>query len=559
MPEIFQAKSIVTMNAALPRATHVLVSKGHVLGVGTEDDASLWQAEWSETLINNVFANKVILPGFVEGHSHMMEGLFWNYAYVGYYDREGPDGTIWPGLKSIEAVADRLNHLQAARDDKSAPLIAWGFDPIFFKTRRMNLGDLDAVSTACPIIVLHASLHILNTNSFVVEKAGVSPGDNSEAIRRDAAGQPTGEFLGQLGMYMAMRVTGLNLLAAAGEPQTLYNFADVARQVGVTTATDLANPLLEEAVNTLTNVTGRDDFPCRLVVVLQGGGPKAVDGIRRISELANRQTDKLRFSAVKLIADGSIQGFSARLKPPGYHNGAENGLWYIEPARLAALIDSYNEAKIQIHIHTNGDACTEVALDAIEAALRKNPWRGHRHTLQHCQMADRAQFKRMRALGVGVNLFSNHIYYWGDAHIATTIGPERAAHLDNAGGALAEGVPVAIHSDAPVTALSPLFTAWCAVNRITSSGARLGTQAYCLTVDQALKAITLGAAYSLKMDHEIGSIEVGKRADFAILDEDPYEVAPMRLKDIRVTGTVIGGHVHLNSRPESTESENKKS
>ena len=167
-------------------------------------------------------------------------------------------------------------------------------------------------------------------------------------------------------------------------------------------------------------------------------------------------------------------------------------------------------------------------------------------------MASRAQFKLMRALGVGVNLFSNHIYYWGDAHIATTMGPDRAARLDDAGGALAEGVPVAIHSDAPVTALAPLFTAWCAVNRMSSSGTRLGTQAHCLTVDQALHAITLGAAFSLKMDHEIGSIEFGKRADFAILDEDPYEVAPMELKNIGVTGTVVGGHVHLNDAPEST-------
>ena len=552
MPEIFQAKSIVTMNLGQPRATHVLVSQGHIRSVGTADDVAQWQAKWPDARVNTQFAEKVILPGFVEGHSHMMEGLFWNFAYVGYYDREGPDGTIWPGLKSIDEVGARLNELHAARADKTAPLIAWGFDPIFFEGRRMNLADLDAVSTHCPIIVLHASLHILNTNSFVVEKAGVSPGDNNDAIRRDDAGQPTGEFLGQLGMYMAMRVTGLNLLAAAGEPQTLYNFAHVARQVGVTTATDLANPLPDNAVDTLAEVTSKDDYPCRLVVALQGGGPEAADGIRRLGELAARASDKLRFSLVKFVADGSIQGFSARLKWPGYYNGAENGLWYIEPDRLADLIDAYNAAGIQIHIHTNGDACTEVALDAIEAALRKHPWRDHRHTLQHCQMADRSQFKRMRALGVGVNLFSNHIYYWGDAHVATTMGPDRAARLDDAGGALAEGVPVAIHSDAPVTALAPLFTAWCAVNRVSSSGTRLGTEAHCLSVDEALHAITLGAAYSLKMDHEIGSIEVGKRADFAILDEDPYAVAAMALKDIGVAGSVVGGIVHLNKTSEST-------
>ena len=132
------------------------------------------------------------------------------------------------------------------------------------------------------------------------------------------------------------------------------------------------------------------------------------------------------------------------------------------------------------------------------------------------------------------------------------MGPDRAARLDDAGGALAEGVPVAIHSDAPVTALAPLFTAWCAVNRVSSSGTRLGTEAHCLSVDEALHAITLGAAYSLKMDHEIGSIEVGKRADFAILDEDPYAVAAMALKDIGVAGTVVGGIVHLKKTSEST-------
>ena len=114
MPEIFQAKSIVTMNAGQPRASHVLVSQGYVLGVGTEEDIAIWQGKWPDTPINNALAEKVFLPGFVEGHSHMMEGLFWNYAYVGYYDREGPDGTIWPSLKSIEAVTYRLKELLAA-------------------------------------------------------------------------------------------------------------------------------------------------------------------------------------------------------------------------------------------------------------------------------------------------------------------------------------------------------------------------------------------------------------------------------------------------------------
>jgi predicted amidohydrolase YtcJ len=161
-------------------------------------------------------------------------------------------------------------------------------------------------------------------------------------------------------------------------------------------------------------------------------------------------------------------------------------------------------------------------------------------------MATRAHFKRMKSLGVGVNLFSNHLYYWGDAHINITMGPERAARLDDAGGALAEGVPLAIHSDAPVTALAPLFTAWCAVNRLSSGGVTLGNGTQNITVEQALYAITMGAAYSLKMENEIGSLECGKRADIAILADDPVDVGAAGLKDISVIGTMVGGILHLN-------------
>ncbi len=548
MTVLYRAKSIITMNPGQPRATHLLVRDGRVLGIGTQDNIAQWQAAYGDFECADSLAEKTLTPGFVEGHSHMMEGLFWDYHYVGYYDREGPDGTIWKGLKSIDAVVQRLRQVNEARADKSTPLVAWGFDPIFFDGRRMNVADLDAVSIDCPVIVLHASLHILNTNSTIIDLAGVKLGDNNEAIRRDDNGRPSGEFLGQLGMYMAMRTTNINLLAAAASASTLVNFASVARQTGVTTATDLVNPAPEEAVETMVQTVNRDDFPMRLVVAFQGGGGEAKTGIARMRELTAHESDKLRFSLVKMVADGSIQGFSARLKWPGYFNGAANGLWYIEPERLAQLIDAYNAAGIQIHIHTNGDECTQVALDAIEAALRKNPWADHRHTLQHCQMATHADFTRMAKLGVGVNLFANHLYYWGDAHINITMGPERAARLDDSGGALAAGVPLAIHSDAPVTALAPLFTAWCAVNRQSSGGVTLGGKAEKITVEQALYAITMGAAYSLKMDGEIGSLELGKRADLAILDDDPLAIDPMALKDVGVHGTMVGGHLYLNQK-----------
>lgn len=546
MSIIYQAKSIRTMDPHQPHATHIAVRDGHILAVGKAEDVEAWQSAWGPLELNTDFADRTLLPGFIEGHAHMMEGLFWDYHYVGYYDREGPDGTIWPGLKSIDAVVERLKEINEARDDKSAPLIAWGFDPIYFDDRRMSAADLDAVSTECAVTVLHASLHILNANTFIMDAADVKSADNSEFIRRDERGQPTGEFLGQLGMYMAMRTTDVDLLAAASAPQTLINFANVARQTGVTTCTDLVNPMPEGSEKPMRDTVDANSFPMRLVVAFQGNSLEPAESVTRMQELQKKQSDKLRFSLVKLVADGSIQGFSARLKWPHYYNGAPNGLWYIEPERLGAYLKAFTEAGIQCHIHTNGDECTEVALDKIEEALRAHPWPDHRHTLQHCQMASRAHFKRMKTMGVGANLFSNHLYYWGDAHCTITMGTERASRLDDAGGCLAEGVPLAIHSDAPVTALAPLFTAWCAVNRLSSGGRTLGGEAEKITVEEALYAITMGAAYSLKMETEIGSLEVGKRADMAILADDPIEVGAEGLKDISVLGTMVDGHVHMN-------------
>ncbi len=119
-----------------------------------------------------------------------------------------------------------------------------------------------------------------------------------------------------------------------------------------------------------------------------------------------------------------------------------------------------------MHSHTNGDQATEMALDCLEGALRDQPAPDHRFTLQHCQLADAAQFRRMSRLGMCANLFPNHHFYWGDQHYETTVGPERATRMNACATALASGVPLAIHSDAPVTPLGPLFTAWCAVNRL---------------------------------------------------------------------------------------------
>tara|TARA_B110000240_G_C13283673_1_gene361185 strand:- start:74 stop:565 length:492 start_codon:yes stop_codon:yes gene_type:complete len=161
-------------------------------------------------------------------------------------------------------------------------------------------------------------------------------------------------------------------------------------------------------------------------------------------------------------------------------------------------------------------------------------------------MTTAAQYKKMAALGINANIFSNHIFHWGDQHAAITVGEERAARMDACATAEREGVVFSVHSDAPITPMSQLHTAWSAVNRLTASGRVLGPEER-ISVAKALEACTLGAAHQLKLDHDIGSLEAGKLADFAVLEEDPFEVSPAELKNIAVWGTVVGGTPHVAS------------
>lgn len=536
--QIFVARKILTMNPAQPHATHVAVRDGKILSVGSLDDVT----QWGPGEVIDTFADKVLMPGLVEGHCHLMEGAMWDAVYVGYYDRRGPDGKLWPGLKTLDQVVERLGEAQRDMQDATAPLLAWGFDPIFFGTQRMSVKELDTVSSSRPIAVLHASVHLMNINSAMLTFAGIDADTEIDGIHKGDDGQPTGELQEFAAMFPVYRVIGSQLSIAASEKtDAIWNFGRVAQLAGVTTATDLVNDLSPAGCRNLREVTADPHYPLRIVPAF--APQRSPDnGAQTVLSAIADNTDKLKFGPVKFIVDGSIQGFTARLKWPGYFSGQPNGLWLIPPRQLVEVFEPFHRAGLQLHIHTNGDEATEVVLDALEQLLDQYPRRDHRHTLQHCQMADAVQLGRAAKLGLCINFFSNHIYYWGDAHYAQTMGPDRANRMNPAGSAMRLGIPCAFHSDAPITQLGPLFTAWCAVNRQTASGRVLGENER-VSVADALRAITLGAAYTLKMDHLVGSIEVGKCADFAVLEQDPAEMGAARLKDVEVWGTVLGGRV----------------
>ncbi|MGJ4902431.1 amidohydrolase [Bradyrhizobium sp. HKCCYLS2058] len=536
---VYAARRIVTMNPSRPFATHVAVREGRIVAVGSEAEIAQFAPDGR---IDTRFRDKVLLPGFVEGHSHIMEGMMWSLPYVGAFERRSPEGRAVAGVPNIDAIVARLCEAEAGMADPNATLFAWGFDPLHIGGEKLTREALDRVSTTRPIMVIHASFHISVVNTLVLERTQLLHATDISGVVAGAGGLASGELQGIAARLRAFRLVG-NPLSELLTMSDVQRYASSACVQGVTTITDLHNDLTDNTLDLYRSATQQAEFGVRLVPALASATHPPDKAIEKIAALRESGNDKLHYGIVKLVVDGSIQGFTARLRWPGYHNGAPNGLWYIAPEELPRLVELYHKAGIQLHIHTNGDEATELALDAVEKAQTAHPRLDHRHTLQHCQMADAAQFRRMKALGLCVNLFANHVFYWGDSHYELTMGPERANRLDATGTAQRIGVPYSIHSDAPVTPLSPLFTAWCAVNRVSSSGRKLGAETEALSVAQALNAITIGAAYTLKLDHLIGSIETGKYADFAVLEQDPLTVTPETLKDVAVWGTVVGGIV----------------
>lgn len=537
---VFRARQIRTMSRNRPTATHVAVQDGKVLAVGDTESLAEWRESWPDLVLDERYADNVLMPGFVEAHSHAMEGGVWRDLFLGYFERFSPDGRIEGGLKSISEVIDRLKEAEAAMTDPDKPLVAWGYDPIYYDNQRMTRHQLDSVSATRPIVIIHASFHIMNVNSKVLEMAGMFGDTGVEGIMKDGQGDVTGELQEMAAMFMAMAATGAGVKIQGLSPEDLNRYAQSAVNAGATTVADLSQKMDDAQLETYEATTADPDFAVRLVPAFGAMMWDIPGGVAQATKLAGRGNDKLHFNITKILTDGSIQGFTARVKWPGYHNGAPNGLWNAPPSQLKEMIAAYNAAGIHLHLHVNGDQASDFVIDCLEEALTAHPFPDHRHTLQHCQMADEAQFRRMGALGLCANLFTNHIYYWGDQHYALTMGPDRANRMDACATALAHGVPLAIHSDVPVTPLAPLFTAWCAVNRVTATGRVLGAEEK-ISVEDALHAITLGAAWQLRLDHLVGSIEIGKFADFAVLDSDPMEVDPAKLNEVRVLGTVLGG------------------
>lgn len=541
---IFPAKKIITMYPEQPAASAVAVKDGRILAVGELDDVIFWvkNSAFSPYEVDSTFENKILMPGLVDAHTHVeLQALIYSGHFVSQIPWPRPEGGFFPVYPTKADVLNRLKEL-----DRELPsgevLYAAAYDEN--KTGAfLHIDELDDVSTDRPILISNLVFHRFWVNSFLLKKAGVDPNNPPPSVETDPHGKPNGTLIEGRGLLCVLPALPdlVNITA-----ERIKSILPLFTAGGNTTVTEAALGALglQSALTTFRDLLSKPEVKIRVINL-----PWARDGIVEAGSLDNfidqvkkaggEAFDRFRIGPVKLYTDGSIISRTSPIGWPGYWDGSPEGHMQGHPEEITNQIIRLHAAGLSTITHANSRPGCQVVLDAIREAQCRNYRPDMRHRIDHAYNITEAQLKVAKELGVTVQFFSTQIYYYGDAHLKLQ-GPNRAHHITPTGTAKRLGVSWGFHNDPPGTPQLPWIAAWATVQRMTEGGTILGPE-HRVSVEDALRAMTIEAAYQLHLDHEIGSIEFGKKADFCVLEADPLEIDPMELKDIPVWGTVFGG------------------
>jgi predicted amidohydrolase YtcJ len=529
---ILRARSIVTMDPAKPRAEAVAIGAGRILAVGGWDEVR--ELEGPSTRLEDP-GDVCLLPGLIEPHTHP-DLCAQCYAWTdvsGFTHRDAAD--VEGALRG--AVAER---------DPGEWVFAFGLDPMLTEDLGVWGRDrLDAIAPDHPVAVMIQSMHTVFVNSAALAAAGIDeqspdpPGGGR--YQRDAQGRLTGK-LEEAAAFLP--IARFDRADEATQRERMWAQYRRYAQAGLTTIgiPGLFTPL--SMLGLFEDFSHREDVPIRTVAYLRH---------HQVDEVAWRPgdgDDRFRVQGVKLWYDGSPYSGTMLLDEPylesrlccctlGIPRGT-TGHAHFDPAELREVLSRLHGDGWQVLTHAQGDRGTREIMDLYEQALASGSRADHRWRLEHCALIAPEDLERAADLGVTPSFHVNHVYYYGSELREHIIGPERAERLMPVGSAVAKGHRVSLHADSPMYPPEPLRLVRTAVTRRSRHGEPIAP-GEAIPLEQALRAVTIDAAWQLFAEDRVGSIQPGKHADFTALDRDPFEVAPDDLDRIEVQGTWLAG------------------
>jgi hypothetical protein len=546
--QVYFNGQILTMEGEAPRYVEAVVERDGVIAF----TGSLKKARrlFPDAKRRNL-QGQTLLPGFIDSHGHMyLTGLLLSMANV----LPEPDGTA----KDYDALVNITKDWMASETGKTfiktfGWVLANGYDHTQLREGDHPTADvLDRITTDYPVLMLHQSGHVAALNSKALGLVGFTkdtPDPAGGVIRRRPDGTPDGvieeSVVSQVGNPIISRVNADIDAMVIDKAQELY------AQFGYTTAEEAraypsASAALEQAAKNRKfriDVIGYPDI---------AANSKGMDSAFWSRDRS--YTHRYRIGGTKISLDGAVQSKTAWLTHPYYivpeHTAPDYRGYPAMPDEKALAYFKLAASKgWQIVCHANGDAAIDQCLNGIEAAQKEYPNPDHRSVVIHAQTMRADQVKRVKVLGALPTFFAAHTFYWGDYHRESSLGSPRAERISPTRDALNVGLTLTTHHDSPVIMPNAMRIVDATVNRTTRSGKILGPEQR-LTPFEALKAVTIWGAVQHFEEDSKGTLTVGKRADFAILSDNPLKIAPAKIKTIRVTATIKDGQrIHCAAAP----------
>ena len=532
---IFYGGDIVTMNKSQATAEAVAVQGGKILKVGSLAELKTLQGQ-STKLIN--LNGQTLMPGLVEPHVHIIGTAFSEEIFLNLSNFTMPHDTLDSLVVKLTAYSKNFKDGEWIN--------AFGVDPSRTEPfmSELTADILDQVSTTKPIFVMNQSMHIAYVNHKALEMAGLtdsSPDPKGGKLLRDSKGRLTGVVYESPAFYLF-----LDKMPQPTQEVVEKAVAKVGQRLvskGVTTSAEI----------TVGGYLGVDKEYALFNAMTQSGKlPVRVRGYMYSNAYPTTNNkykpgqgdDTFKLIGVKIVADGSNQGLTGAMsRPYDYPAGTSNtGTLNFTEQELYDLAKPRFDQGWQLSVHSNGDKSIEQTLNVFAKLVTKPADAKTRLRIEHFTVATEAQIDKAAKLGVVPGFTIGHTDYWGEAFHNHLIGPERADRIDPSASLIKRGMHFAYHSDSPVSPIHPLKYASEGAARLWQvSPQKVLNPSQKISINNALRAITIDAAYQLKMDDKIGSIQEGKYADFAIVDRNPMKTDAYKIRDIEVNETWVNG------------------